>query len=161
MRSVEERQMDRFIGGLLRAGVLASAAIVLIGTFVSFGQGGGAVSAYGSFAEGPTSLRTIEAIIAEALAGNGRGIVQLGVLVLVATPIARVVVSVLAFAVQRDGTYVCVTLVVLAVLGFSLFGSVPLERGDRAGHEGVTTTVSGPPPRSPVEPAGLEAPAPR
>jgi len=160
MRSVDERQMDRFIGGLLRAGVLASAVIVLIGAVISFWQGGAApVTAFRSFAGAPASLRTMGAIIEQALHGNGRGIVQLGVLVLVATPIARVMLSVVAFAVQRDGAYVCVTLVVLAVLGFSLFGSVPLE-SERSRREAVTAT-SGTAPRSPVEPARLEAPAPR
>ena len=55
-----------------------------------------------------------------ALQGRGRGIIQLGLLLLIATPIARVVFSVYAFARQRDRTYVLVTLVVLAVLLYSL-----------------------------------------
>ena len=159
MRAVDERQMDRLIGGLLRAGVLASALLVLIGVIVSLGQGGMPVAAYRSFPGAPGNMRTMGAILGEALRGNGRGIVQLGVLVLVATPIARVVLSVVAFAVQGDGVYVCVTLVVLAVLGVSLFGPIAPEHGPAA-RDVATAAGSAPqaaPPRSPVEPARMEA----
>jgi uncharacterized membrane protein len=47
---------------------------------------------------------------------------QLGLFLLIATPVARVVFSLLAFAIQRDHLYVGITLVVLAVLTFSLTG---------------------------------------
>lgn len=39
-----------------------------------------------------------------------------------ATPVLRVLVSVVAFAVERDGLYVVLTLIVLGLLSFSLFG---------------------------------------
>ena len=54
---------------------------------------------------------------------RGRGIIQLGLLVLLATPVARVAFSVVAFALQRDRLYVAVTLVVLAVLLYSIVGA--------------------------------------
>jgi uncharacterized membrane protein len=57
------------------------------------------------------------------LAGQGRGIIQLGLLFLIATPVARVVFSIFAFSVQRDRLYVVVTLTVLAILMFSLTGA--------------------------------------
>ena len=50
---------------------------------------------------------------------QGSGIIQMGLLLLIATPVARVVFSVFAFAVQRDSLYVAVTLVVLVVLALS------------------------------------------
>ena len=56
---------------------------------------------------------------------RGRGLIQLGVLLLIATPVARVVFSAWAFARQRDWTYVLVTLFVLAVLLFGLFYGQP------------------------------------
>ena len=49
-----------------------------------------------------------------------RGIIQFGLVLLIATPVARVAFSVAAFALQRDNTYVAITLIVLAVLLFSL-----------------------------------------
>jgi uncharacterized membrane protein len=59
-------------------------------------------------------------IVATALAPSGRGVIQLGLL-LIATPVARVVFPAVAFARQRDLTYVLLTLVVLGVLAWSLF----------------------------------------
>ena len=58
---------------------------------------------------------------------HGRGLIQLGLLLLIATPIARVVFSVAGFARQRDWLYVAITLIVLTLLGYSLLaGSVLL-----------------------------------
>jgi len=49
-------------------------------------------------------------------------LIQLGLLLLIATPVARVAFSVVAFAMQRDRLYVAVALIVLAVLMYSLMG---------------------------------------
>ena len=57
-----------------------------------------------------------------ALVLQNRGIMQLGLLLLVATLIARVAFSVLAFAQQHNCTYVIATLIVLAMLLYSLVG---------------------------------------
>ncbi len=62
-------------------------------------------------------------IVHFAFSGNPLAIMQLGLLLLIATPIARVVFSVLAFAREGDRMYVAFTLIVLAVLLYSLFGS--------------------------------------
>ncbi|HEY6402042.1 MAG TPA: DUF1634 domain-containing protein, partial [Blastocatellia bacterium] len=66
--------------------------------------------------------RGVSGIIADARSFSGRGIIQLGLLLLVAMPVARVIFSVAAFALQRDWTYVVITLIVLAALGYSLSG---------------------------------------
>ena len=58
----------------------------------------------------------------EVLAFRGRGLIQFGLLLLIATPVARVAFSVAAFAIQRDRLYVVVTLIVLAILTYSLAG---------------------------------------
>jgi uncharacterized membrane protein len=51
-------------------------------------------------------------------------VIQLGLLLLIATPVARVAMSLVAFILQRDRVYVVVTLIVLAVLIFSLTGGI-------------------------------------
>jgi uncharacterized membrane protein len=71
----------------------------------------------------------------EALALSGRGIIQLGLLLLIATPVARVAFSVAAFAVQRDRLYVVVTLIVLAILLSSL--TIGALHAGEAGLDGV------------------------
>ena len=73
----------------------------------------------------PLALRSAPAIVAAALAGRREAVIQLGVVILIATPIARVLLSLIAFALQRDRTYVAVTLIVLVVLLAGLFGVGP------------------------------------
>jgi len=51
---------------------------------------------------------------------HAHGIIQLGLLLLIATPVARVAFSVVAFAAERDWLYVAITLIVLAILIYSL-----------------------------------------
>jgi uncharacterized membrane protein len=68
----------------------------------------------------PGDLQSVTGIIADAKAFDGRGLIQLGVLVLIATPIARVAFSVIGFARQRDWLYVVMTLVVLVLLVYSV-----------------------------------------
>jgi uncharacterized membrane protein len=48
-------------------------------------------------------------------------VIQLGLILLIATPVARVALSLLAFAVQKDKMYVVVTAIVLGLLVYSLF----------------------------------------
>ena len=54
---------------------------------------------------------------------SARAIIQLGLLLLIATPVARVLFSAIAFALERDSMYVVITLIVLAILLYSLLGS--------------------------------------
>ncbi len=117
-----DQRMERFIGGLLRVGVLLSAALVLAGAVVHLAGHAGDRPDLHVFRGEPLALREIGGILRGALAVEGRGLIQLGLLVLVATPVARVGFSVFAFAAQRDRTYVLVTMAVLAILSFSLFG---------------------------------------
>jgi uncharacterized membrane protein len=70
----------------------------------------------------PVDLRSVSGIVRDALALRERGLIQLGLLLLIATPVARVAFSVAAFAMQRDRLYVVVALIVLAVLMYSLMG---------------------------------------
>jgi uncharacterized membrane protein len=81
-----------------------------------------AVTNYQVFRGEPSELRTISGILHEALALRGRGLIQLGLLILIATPIARVAFSLFAFLYQRDWLYVVVTLMVLGLLLYSLVG---------------------------------------
>jgi uncharacterized membrane protein len=67
-------------------------------------------------------LRTVDGILREAAKFHGRGLIQLGLLLLIATPVARVLFSVFAFIYERDWTYVGITMIVLTLLCYSLFG---------------------------------------
>jgi len=117
-----DQRVERAIGRLLQAGVILAAAVTLVGSVLYLGHVGRQLADYRVFRGEPYDLRSVPAILVHALGGQRDAIIQLGVLILIATPIARVLFSLAAFALQRDRTYVVVTLVVLVVLLCGLFG---------------------------------------
>jgi uncharacterized membrane protein len=117
-----DQKMDEIMGMLLRTGVVLAAVIVSVGGGVFLTRHRLPVTNYRVFAGEPAELRTISGIFHEALAFQGRGLIQLGLLVLIATPVARVAFSFFAFLYERDWTYVLVTVFVLGLLIYSLFG---------------------------------------
>ncbi len=123
MKPWTDERIERFIGALLRAGVVTASALILAGALVYAWRHGAEQPDYQVFRGTPRAPRGIVGVAREAADLRGRGLIQLGVLVLVATPVVRVGFSVLAFAAQRDHVYVAIALAVLAVLGFSLFGT--------------------------------------
>src|ERR1700676_2182147 len=114
------RQFDTLLGNVLRTGVLISAAVVAWGGVVYLSDDAVSKPDYHVFRGAPADLRSVSGIISEAKAHGGRGLIQLGVLVLIATPIARVVFSVIGFARERDWLYVGVTVVVPMLLIYSV-----------------------------------------
>jgi len=119
---LDEHRVEQAIGLLLRTGVLLAAVIVCAGAALYLVRHGGERIDYRVFRGERADLRSVRGIFAGALALQGRDVIQLGLLVLLATPVARVVFSVGAFALQRDWLYVGVTLAVLTVLLWSLAG---------------------------------------
>jgi uncharacterized membrane protein len=115
-------RMDRLIGGLLRAGVIVAALVTLAGGIWHLAQFGSAIADYHVFRGEPAGLRSVGGVFRGLAAGHSANLIQLGLLILIGTPIARVAFSVYAFAAQRDRTYVVITLVVLAALAASLAG---------------------------------------
>ncbi|PYV84420.1 MAG: DUF1634 domain-containing protein [Acidobacteria bacterium] len=118
-----EEQVENTIAQLLRGGVLLSACVVIIGAVLYLGSSPMAHVSYRTFNGEPEQLKTVHGIVRWAFSGHSRGIMQLGLLLLIATPIARVIFSIFAFAIEGDRMYVTFTLIVLAVLLYSLFGS--------------------------------------
>ena len=119
-----DERVDALLGRLLRVGVLLAAAIVAFGGVIYLLKYGGSTPAYADFRGEPADLRSPAGIVRAALALRGRGLIQLGLLVLIATPVARVAFSLFAFARQRDRTYVAVTGFVLLLLVLSLTGVI-------------------------------------
>lgn len=118
-----DAKVGGMIASLLRGGVILAALVVLIGGSVFLSRHGTDPANYQVFSGEPTDLRHWRGIVHAALAARGRGIIQLGLLLLIATPVARVAFGAFAFAVERDWLYVGITLFVLAVLMYSLLGS--------------------------------------
>jgi uncharacterized membrane protein len=118
--SWSDEQFDIVLAHVLRFGVLVSAAVVAAGGVVFLARHGFERPSYHVFRGEPLPLRSVHGIVAEGLDLHGRGLIQLGLLLLIATPIARVVFSIAGFARQRDWLYVAITLIVLTLLGYSL-----------------------------------------
>ena len=118
-----EEQVENTIAQLLHGGVLLSACVVILGAVLYLGSSPMARVSYHIFNGEPEQLKIVHGIVRWAVSGHSRGIMQLGLLLLIATPIARVIFSIFAFAIEGDRMYVTFTLIVLAVLLYSLFGS--------------------------------------
>lgn len=117
-----DQKTEVVIANLLRAGVTLAAAVVCAGGIVFLVRHGFAPTNYRAFVGEPSDLREWKGIVRSALSLRGRGIIQLGILCLIATPVARVAFSVVAFALERDWLYVGIASAVLAVLTYSLLG---------------------------------------
>ena len=117
-----DEKMEKILGNLLRIGVLIAAMVALVGGIFYLAYQGTRIPHYQVFQGEPTGLRSVAGIIRDALHLQPPGVIQLGILILIATPIARVLFSVLAFFREKDLTYVLVTAVVFGLLLFSLLG---------------------------------------
>jgi uncharacterized membrane protein len=117
-----DARLQVFIGRLLRVGVTLAAVVsaAAVGLYVAGGHA--APTDYRTFHGEPTGLRTVHGILRGVATLEPRALMQLGLLILVATPVARVALSVVGFALERDRLYVAVTLAVLSLLLLGLLG---------------------------------------
>ena len=122
-KHLDDERVENWIARLLRAGVVVSALVVLAGAVPYLGWHARARVDYRTFHGEPEALKSVAGIVRLAFAFDPRGVMQLGLLLLIATPIVRVLFSAVAFALENDRMYVLFTLVVVAVLLYSLFGS--------------------------------------
>jgi uncharacterized membrane protein len=119
-RRWSDQRIEAILGKLLRAGVILSAAIVLAGAVLYFVQNGGRALEFHVFRGVPGCTLGSMGIIPGVLGLRGQCVIMVGLLLLIATPVARVLFSAIAFALQGDRTYVMITLVVLGLLLASL-----------------------------------------
>jgi uncharacterized membrane protein len=117
-----DQRMQTAVGNLLRVGVLLAAAVTLFGGTLYLIHYGGTSPSYHMFHAEPEELSTFSGILMGVASFHRRAIIQFGLLLLILTPVARVAFSLFGFALQRDCTYVAVTLVVLLILLSGLVG---------------------------------------
>ena len=125
MATVTERDDEAFevlLGRVLRAGVVVAALVVAAGGGIYLWRHAHDVPVYAVFRGEPGDLRSIAGIISAARKIEGRGVIQLGLLLLIATPVARVVFALAGFARQKNWMYVGISAIVLALLAYSLTG---------------------------------------
>jgi uncharacterized membrane protein len=120
VHKIGDKDLERIMGNLLRYGVLASLFVVLIGAVFYLFQHGSSSPSYKKFLGEPKRLSEIKDVWHSAWQGRGRSIIQLGLFILIATPIARIVFSIIGYILERDYLYIIITMIVLSVILFSL-----------------------------------------
>ena len=97
--------------------------MAVLGGIIYLAKHGSQPADYRVFHGEPSELRGVRSIVRYALDLHGRGIIQLGLLMLIATPVARVAFSIFGFAAEKDRLYMSFTALVLAILLYSLLGT--------------------------------------
>jgi uncharacterized membrane protein len=117
---VTDSGIEHMVSVLLRTGVMVSGTVVLAGGIYYLVRHGGDQVDYHTFRGEPAVDRILSQIMAAAWRLRARSLIQLGVLLLIATPILRVAFSLVGFAIERDGKYVAITAIVLMILLYAL-----------------------------------------
>jgi uncharacterized membrane protein len=123
VRGFNDSRMEAMMGRLLQIGVLFASAVVFIGGVLYVHAHSTNPVNYRTFTSEPANLRHTAQFFGLVATGDGAAIIQLGILLLIATPIARVVFAVIGFTIERDRLYVLISLIVLAVLMLGLLHS--------------------------------------
>lgn len=115
------KNVEMIIGNLLRSGVILSAGVTFIGGVIYLLTNRHNAD-YKVFLGAKDELRGFQGIMNGVFSLDGAAIIQFGVILLILTPVVRVIFSIFAFLKERDYTYTVITLIVLAVLVYSLSG---------------------------------------
>jgi uncharacterized membrane protein len=118
-----DQELDIFVAGMLRFGVTLSSLVVLAGGLLVLQHPWSAIPDYSHFQAGDISLRNFSGIFRGAVHLRAQSVIQLGLVVLIATPVARVVFCVVGFIRQRSHLYIVISSAVLVILLFSLANS--------------------------------------
>jgi uncharacterized membrane protein len=116
-----DKDVQLILGTLLRVGVLVSTAIVIIGGVVFLSTQTNQTISFENFKPEQAKFSSVAEIFTGLRTMDGLAIIQFGVLLLIFTPIARVVFSIFSFLMEKDYMYVVIGLIVLCVIITSLY----------------------------------------
>lgn len=116
-----DKDMQLLLGTLLRVGVLISSAVILLGGIIFLTTQANEVVSFVDFKPEQTEFYSILTIFEGLKTFDGLAIIQFGVLLLIFTPIARVVFSIFSFLIEKDYMYVVIGIIVLCVIITSLY----------------------------------------
>jgi uncharacterized membrane protein len=120
MQIFTDKQMDLAIGKLLRFGVIFSAVFVCFGGILYLQRPLRSAPKYNHFLAESTSLRGVAGVLRGAVHLDANSVIRLGLLLLIATPVARVAFCIVGFARQQDRLYIVISSSVLVILIYSL-----------------------------------------
>jgi uncharacterized membrane protein len=118
MKSFQDKDLQSFIGNLLRIGVITAMTIVVVGLVLFLFQYGRETAHYEHFNK--LDVFHFSAFWASLKQGDSKAIMQLGVMALIATPVARVLFTMIGFWLEKDRMYTIIALIVLCIIAFSL-----------------------------------------
>jgi uncharacterized membrane protein len=122
MNKFKDTDIQVIIGWILRAGIVISMTVVLIGGLIYLYRHGNTIADYRTFNGIPDFIKTPSGIINGVITFRGRAIIQAGIIMLIATPIIRVLFSAIGFLFEKDYKYTFITLVVLLIIVSSMLG---------------------------------------
>jgi uncharacterized membrane protein len=111
---------QKFISIILISGVILSTFFVIVGGIFYLIKSGNALPKYHIFRGEPAGLKSITGIIKNLFSLRSEDVIQFGLLLLMLTPVARVLFTFVNFLHEKDYIYVLVAFIVLSVLCFSL-----------------------------------------
>ena len=117
----KDKDMQAIIGWVLRAGVFISMLVVFIGGVIYLYRHGHTIANYHKFKGIPDFVHSASGIINGVIHLRGRAIIQAGIVLLIATPIVRVVFSAVGFIIEKDYLYTGITFIVLLIIVISAF----------------------------------------
>ncbi len=118
---MSDYDIEAVMGKLLITGVIISGAMILSGGIYYLIQYGFSIPHFKTFRGEPSNLRSVSKIITGVIHLDSLSIIQLGLLLLIATPIARVIFAVIGFFMEKDFLYVLISLIVLGIIAYSIF----------------------------------------
>lgn len=121
MNKLKDTDIQSIIGWILRIGVYLSIAIVFFGGIVYIHRHGHTIPDYTVF-KGVPDFVWPQNIIQGILTFRGRAIIQAGIVLLIATPIIRVIFSAIGFVLEKDYLYMGISLLVLLIIFISMMG---------------------------------------
>lgn len=119
-----DKDVAAIVGRLLRWGVLSACMVAIAGGIMFLMLHSSELSDFTEFRGAPEYLRSPEGIYQALLSFDARAIIQAGVIILIATPILRVALSIFAFAMEQDYLYVLITAIVLIIISIGMFGGL-------------------------------------
>lgn len=120
----KDTDVQSLIGNVLRWGVIISMSVVFCGGIIYIYRHGQETASYHKFVGEPAFLKNISGILEGVRAIKGRAIIQTGILLLIATPIARVLLSIFSFLREKDYLYAVITLIVLGIITGSMLSGI-------------------------------------
>jgi uncharacterized membrane protein len=116
----KDTDIQSLIGQVLRGGMIVSVSIVFLGGILFMYRHGHSIPDYKKFRGIPSFLQTPGSLINAALILKGQAIIQLGIILLIATPVLRVIFSTIGFVLEKDYLYVAISLLVLLIIFTSM-----------------------------------------